>query len=246
MRYISLSGLLLVANFATAASPSTIDEVKAALASLRGDGALRGTYEVRSLETTGKETPELEVLSAQVEDGADGMAVRWDHALLRRAEDEATQAPKPDHKLVMLIQNNSATRIAAAVNYAPNLLGMLTRSRVESERDDSWQGKPARLLELAVTSPPFVGWSGIKVKENTHHVKLWLGPDRVPLAASIRHKLRASVALVFTYEQNSTQDLVFSQVANRLVVLKRREEGVRKGGGDKGSYRNAYSFTPRT
>lgn len=241
MRFLALLSLF----FAGAAGATTLDEVKSVLTGLRGDVAVRGTYEVRSIETHGKETPELETLSAQVEDGADGMAVRWDHALIRRAEEESTQSPKPDHKLVMLIQNNSATRIAAAVNYAPNLLNMLARSRVESERNDSWQGRPARLLELAVTSPPFTGWSGIKVKENTHHVKLWLGPDNVPLAASIRHKLKASVAVLFTYEQNSTQDLVFSKVANRLVVLKRHEEGVRKGGGDRGSYRNAYSFTPR-
>ncbi|HEU4850916.1 MAG TPA: hypothetical protein VFT37_02045 [Telluria sp.] len=241
MKYAALLALLV----SSTVSASTLSDLKAALGAMQGQGTLRGTYEARQSKTeeeSGK--PETTTVSAKVEDTSGELRIGWDRGLLQRAMEQSQRTPKPDTELSMAINQNSANRIAGAVNYAPRLLNIIATGQVKSERSEAWQGKPARVLEVAYT-PPIDGNSSLKVKENSHTAKLWLGADGVPLAASFSHSVRASFMVFISYEEKSTENYVFAQVANRLVALKREEQGMRKGAGQDATFRNVYTFTPQ-
>ncbi|MDC8759266.1 hypothetical protein [Janthinobacterium fluminis] len=244
MKYAAFAAFLLC----NTASATGLDDLKAALAPLQGQGVLRGTYEAREqktdLEKNGAK-PELAQVSALVEDDAGGLQIHWDRALLKRAADESRPAKgKKSDALTQAIGSSSAPRIAAAVNYAPKLLQQLASSQLKQERVDTYQGKPARLLEINFT-PPDEDNDKVKVKENTHLAQVWLGADGLPLAASVTHKVKVSFMVFLSYETTSKEELLFSAQANRLVVLRREEQGNEKGMGSEGKFSRLYTFTPK-
>lgn len=245
MKYSALLALLL----ANSAFANGLDDLRTALGTLQGQGSLRGTYEMRQQKTEleGKDRgPENASATVQLEEDANGLQIRWDRATLKRAaeEEHPPKGTKKNGALSTLVGSSSALRMANAINNAPAMLRALDGAQLKSERTDTYQGKSARLLELAlVEANP--DEERIKVKESTHTAQVWLGADNVPLAASVTHKRKASVMMFLSFEQTSKEEFVFSVVNNRLVVLKRDEQGTAKGFGSEARYRNTYTFTPK-
>jgi hypothetical protein len=244
MKYFTLLALL----FANAASANGLDDLRGALGQLQGQGTLRGTFEARSQKTEiGKgKAPEVASATAYVEEDASGFSLRWDRAVLKRAADEARppKGVKKSEALSTLIGSTSALKIANSVNFAPAMLRMLEDGQLKSERADAWQGKPARLVELSLVEPK-PDEEQVKMKESVHTAQVWLAPDGTPLAATVTHQRKASVMVFLTFEQNAKEDFVFSVAGNRLVVLKRDEQGTAKGLGSDAQYRNTYTFSPK-
>jgi hypothetical protein len=244
MKYVLLLALL-IGNTCFA---SGLDELRTLLSTLKGQGTLRGTFEARHHRSeNGKgKAPEAASVAALVEQDANGLQVRWERALLKRAGDES-QPPhggKRSEALSTLIGASSALRIEDSVSFAPAMLRMLEDGQLKSERTDTWQGKPARLLELTLVEPN-PDEEQVKMKENSHSAQIWLAADGTPFAASVTHRRKASVMVFLTFEQVAKEDFVFSVVANRLVVLKREEQGTAKGLGSDSQYRNSATFAPR-
>lgn len=236
--------VLLLSNSACA---NGLDDLKAALAPLQGQGALRGVYEAREQKTDQEKAgakPELVQLSAQVEDDATGLQLRWDRALLRRAAEEAAKGGRRNEVLTRAISANSGMRVAASVNYAPKLLQMLANCQLTLERADTWQGRPARLLELKL-APPLDSDDRIKVKESSHLAQVWLDADGTPLGATLSQKIRLSVMVFLSAERASRDELSFIVQANRLVLLRREEQGSEKNSAGESVFRNLYTFTPK-
>lgn len=239
---------LLVATLLTlagSAQANGLDDMKTALAALQGQSALRGNYDIRQTTTDlDKGTPAQTVAATvQVEEDGGALALRWDRALLKRAADEDKRPKSGDH-LSSLIAGTTATRLADVVNYAPKMLDTLAHSQFVSEKADTYQGKPARLLQLTYT-PPMEENSKVSIKENAHVAQVWIGADGVPLAVNMTHKLRGSFMMFISFEQSSRDELVFNVVNNRLVLARRDEQGTRKGAGSDATYHNVYVFTPR-
>jgi hypothetical protein len=239
---------LLVLLFANAAWANGLDDLRTALGSLQGQGAVRGTFEARQSkqETDKSKAPESANATAYVEHDGGSLTIRWERATLKRANDEANppRNGKPREMLSTLVGSSSALRIDECVNYAPGLLRELDGAQVKSERNESYQGKPARVLELSLVERA-PDDEHVNMRESVHTATLWLGQDNVPLAASVTHRRKAKVMVFLSFEQQEKEDFVFNQVANRLVVLKRDEQGTAKGLGSDAQYRNTYSFTPK-
>ncbi len=247
MKFTALFALLL----ANSAFANGLDDLKLALAPLQGQGALHGTYESKTQRTEmdGKvvKSSENGAVSAQVEDDVNGFLIRWDHALMKRAADEAKPVAKGAKKvqaLTHLIESSSAPAVAQTLNYAPKLLQYLANSQLRSERADTYQGKPARLIEVNIV-PPEEDEPKVSIKENSHVAQIWLGADGLPLSATVKHSVKASMMLVLSFEQASKEEFTFSVVANRLVIVKRDEQGSAKGFGNDSQYRNSVVFTPK-
>lgn len=244
MKYAALLAFL----FANAAWANSLDDMRNALGSLQGQGALRGTFDARQSkqEVDKDKAPETANASAIVEDDGGSLTIRWDRATLKRAAEEADppNKGKPKQMLSSVLGSSSALCIGSAVNYAPAFLRALDGAQLKSERADTFQGRPARLLELALVerNPDD---EHVSMKESVHIAKVWVGADNVPLAASITHKRKAKVLVFLSFEQQSKEDFAFSVANNRLVVLKREEQGTAKGLGSDGQYHNTYSFTPK-
>lgn len=241
MKYAALLALLLSGT----AAASTMAELKSTLAGMQGQGSLRGTFESRQTKT-GEDSPRPETItvSVKVEDAAGELRIGWDRALLQKAVEASLRSPKPDSELTMAINGNSANRISAAVNYASRLLNIVSTGQVKAERMETWQGKPARVIEVAYTAPVDAN-NSLKIKENSHTAKVWLGADGVPLGATLSHSVRASFMVFISFEEKSTESFTFSNMGNRLVALRREEQGMRKGAGQDGTFKNLYTFTPQ-
>jgi hypothetical protein len=244
MKYAALLALL----FANAAWASGLDDMRAALGTLQGQGMVRGTFEGRlSKQEADRSKPaESAIATANVEHDGGGLTIRWDRATLKRANDEANppRNAKPKEMLSTLVGSSSALRIDECVNYAPGLLRELDGAQLKAERSDTYQGKPARVLELSLVERA-PDDEHINMKESVHTATVWIGQDNLPLAATVTHRRKAKVLVFLSFEQQAKEDFVFSQVANRLVVLKRDEQGTAKGLGSDGQYHNTYSFTPK-
>jgi hypothetical protein len=239
---------LLFLLFANSAFANGLDDLRSALNTLHGQGILAGSYEVRQqkVDLDGKKPPENASATAQVVEDGTGLQLRWDRAVLKRANEDAHPAAgvKKSEALSTLIGSTSALRVAAAVNYAPALLHLLEGGQLKSERQETYQGKPARVLDLELTEAG-PDEKQVKMKESVHSAQVWIGADGAPLAATMTHRRKASVMVFLSFEQSAKEDFVFSVVANRLVVLKRDEQGTAKGLGNESRYRNTYLFTPK-
>ncbi len=241
---------LLVLLLSQAAHANGLEDLKTALATLQGTGAMRGTFDVREtrtdLDAKPAKGPESAAVSALVEEDGNGLAIRWDHGLLKKVADEA-KLPK-DKKRPMgvsdIMGQISARSVAQAVNYAPNLLQYLQNGQLRAERMDAYNGKPARLIEVLVT-PPNPDADKVKMKDNSHVARIWLSPDNLPLAATIYHTIKASFMVFLSFEQSSKEEMTFSVQANRLLVLKRDDAGKEKGPGSESEYRRQVTFIPK-
>ena len=227
-----------------------LEDMRAALALLQGQGTLRAAYEARETSTQFDakplKGPETVMAAAQVVDDPAGLEIRWDRGLLKRAADEASVAKGAKRKeaLSQLLASSSAPRLAVAVNYAPRLLQSLAISQFKSERADTYQGKPARLVELVMT-PQEEANQSVSIKDNTIEARFWLGADGVPLAAVTNHTIKAKLMVFLSYEKTTKEEFTFGVVNNRLVVLKREMQGREKGPGTENEFKNLYTMTPK-
>ncbi|MES3023314.1 MAG: hypothetical protein V4857_17255 [Pseudomonadota bacterium] len=240
--------VLIALLFANSAHATGFDDLKAALAPLQGQSTLRGTYELKEKKTDNdkKTGPETASAAVYIEDSPDGLQMRWDRALLKRATEESKGGVSITKVMPLgsLIRSVTATRMAQTVNYAQAFLQTLSMAQLKSERVEAWQGKPARLIELVINEPAAED-AKVSVKENVRIAQVWIGADGAPLAASMTRKFKAKVLVFMTIESSNKEDFVFSVVGNRLVVLKREDVGATKGPGSDMNFHNVSTFTPK-
>jgi hypothetical protein len=225
-----------------------LDDLRGALAALQGQGVLRGTYDVKS-STTDKDKAkgtESAAATAAIEEDASGIEIRWDRNLLKQAFEQANppNGAKKHEALQSLINSTSPTKLQQTLNYAPRLLAYLKGATLKGERQENYQGKPARALDI-VLQPPEVGSSQVSVKESVVTGTVWINADGMPLAASVSHKFRGSAMVFLSFEDSAKRDYVFSTVANRLVLLRYEEQGARKNPGGESTYKISSTFTPK-
>jgi hypothetical protein len=241
MRYLPLLALL----FAHGCLANGLDDLRGALGALQGKSTLRGTFDARLQSTEKGKPPEAAQARAFAEEDANSLQVQWERGLLKRANDEA-RPPKGTKKreaLSTLIGAASAVRMSNAMNYAPVFLKSLEDAQLKLEKADTWNGKPARVLELSLVEPN-PDEEHVKIKESTHTARVWTTPDGTPLGAHITHKRRASVMVLISFEQVSKENFIFGVSGDRLVVLQRDEQGTASGLGTEADYRNTYTFEP--
>jgi hypothetical protein len=101
-----------------------------------------------------------------------------------------------------------------------------------SERPDTFQGKPARLVEVRI-APEEVANEGVAVKENMIVAQFWIGANGVPLGALMTHTVKARLMVFLNYERSTRDEMIFGVAGNRLVVLKRDSQGKEQGAGER-------------
>ncbi len=222
----------------------SLEDLRMALGRMQGQGPLHGTYNVNTWSRGGKGKDIEEssgAASAWVEEGAAGLQIRLDRGLLKRAEDEieAPKGAKKQDSPTSGIDAITVLKIHRAMNFAPKLARLLATGQLKRECAESYQGKPSRLLEIQLAASA----SGEKdPKGMTYTAKVWLGADGMPLGATLTKMMKTN--LVFTsVDMTLTEEFVFSQVYNRLVVLRSEERMASKAMGVEGQQRTLATFT---
>lgn len=181
-----------------------------------------------------------------VEDGPQGLRMSWSRALMQTAVQETkAQAQDPEKKASTrrAIEGLKAVEVCNYLNGAQELLSTLEQGQVTEERNEAWQGKPARLLCLKLT-PKLSKQDQKYIKELEATAKVWIGADGVPLAAESQVKMKGRAFLVISFEQLQQETFSFARMGNRLMVMHHTKESSGSGGGEKGQTKTVLSLNP--
>lgn len=227
-----------------------LDDLRATLGHLQGPGPIHGTYEVHTWVKggSGKEVEESTgSASAWLEEDGSSLQIRWDKGLLKKMAEEEDQVKDKKAK----VQDSTATGVgaasltdmASAVDFAPKLARLLGYSQLKQERADTYQGKPAKCLDLQI-NPPRSEEDQKKMKEFSFTAQIWVGADGLPMAANFARTLKAKV-LFFSIENVRQEDCVFTLAANRLLLASREVRETNHVMGVDTQQRTIATFTVR-
>lgn len=184
--------------------------------------------------------------TTSVEDGPQGLRMSWSHALIQTAMQEAkAQAQDPEKKASTrrAIEGLKAIEVSDYLNGAQELLRTLDQGQLVEEKDEAWQGKPAKLLRFKLT-PKLSKQDQKYVKELEATAKVWIGVDGLPLAAETQMHMKGRALLVISFEQQQQQAFTFTRMGNRLVVIHHTQESSGSGGGEHGQSKTVITLNP--
>lgn len=221
-----------------------LQELRDTLGRLAGHTPLKASVHIKSEDRSsdGDETEtNTGLASVQLEDGPQGLRLIYPQAALVRAAQEGAEraanpkAPAPTANGLRALGLSEVSELARA---AATLQRELARAVFKAERNEPWQGRPARLLVFDV--PPAKKDKHVKKYEST--LEVWMAPDGTPLASRARHRIEGSAFVVISFEAQSTEEQVFAVVGERLVATQRISAQSGSGMGHKGSSRSEYTL----
>ena len=184
--------------------------------------------------------------SAWVEEGAQGLKVMWDRALLGKFGQEGRAARKdPDAKTPVTMGLNAITPrlVADRINAAESVAAELEHATFLSEKAESLHGRPARVLSFGLTAEGLRKQERKYVKEFTGTLQVWIDEAGVPLALGTKSSLKARAFLVVSFNQEQEESFEYQKVGDRLICVKSELSGSGSGAGEKGRFHHTSSFT---
>lgn len=237
--------LVLIGSLAQA---DTLSELKGLLPRLNGAEPIKATVDYQFWNRQGDDKKPVITegrATTQVEDGPQGLRMTWSRNTLQAATQEAkAKALDPEKKTPTrrALEGLKALEVSDYLNGADELLRTLEQSQLVQERLDTWEGKPAKLLQLKVT--PKLGQQERKyIKEMEATAKVWVSSEGLPLAAETEVHMKGRALLVISFEQHQKEAFQFTRAGNRLVVLRHAQESSGSGGGEKGQSKTVMSLS---
>lgn len=237
--------LLLLSLCSLSAQADTLSNLKTSLARLQADAPLRGQLQVRSENRSneGSEDAQQKQGLAQLglEDGPQGLRVVYPQVLMDKAAQEELakrrnpKAPTPTAIGLDAVDYRELRDMTRAASYLERLLAT---AQFKGEREQAWQGQPARLLsfQLPQTEP------NKYVKDFQSTLELWVSPEGVPLAARSNTRISGRAYVLISFEMFSEDEWQFAISGERLVATRRVSKGGGSGGGEKGSTSKTLSL----
>lgn len=226
-----------LALLATTAHADAIGDLRTALHALAGTKPVRAAYERRDTNVSRGRFFDGDSAAngaAVATIDADGLTVMYPRTHLEavRAQtlEEASGAKKPDRKRPRAGEA-SPMRIAELLDYAPALEAMLHDAKLLEDRAVTFRGQPARLIVVQ----PVVNVEGMKeghFKQKSDRLSIWLGADRVPLAAERVGSYTAGF-LFLHIDFTSKDSWTFAHRDDRLIVTRHDRNSATEGLGQK-------------
>jgi len=225
-----------------ACAPARADglaDLKAALARAATAGPLKAAIDVRSWHRLGEGKDAVDdngQAALQIEDGARGLSVSYPKDVLARMDGELrARAVNPNTRAPTLaaLGELSVANLQPMVSAAPGLQRSLLKAVFKSERADSHEGKPARLLnfEIPITTLSDRDRKYAKRIEATWDV--WIGEGGMPLASRLRQKIWGRAFVVVSFESSLEEDCVYGMAGDRLLMLRREVRNSAAGAGER-------------
>jgi hypothetical protein len=190
-----------------------LSDLKAALKGLPAPAKVRVKVEAESLEReSGKDTTEHR--TAVVEDGPEG---------LRVLEDSRPAAPAPTKGAAKGPGKKGSGKKSSGdfhdeLRPAEGLLEQLEKARLLEEKAETYEGRSARRLKLAMDLD-LDAEARSHLKKADYEATVWIGPDGLPLAMVHRIEIRARVLLLASVWTKVDIRRRFQRVQSRLLVL---------------------------
>lgn len=238
---------ILLLSLALPIGATGLDDLRSSLQKLQGAEPVKATLDHSFWrQTMDDKKPVISQgkVTAQLEDGPQGLKVTWGRGTLQQAAKElAAQEREPDRPAPTrtALRNVDPLEVGEALNHAEALLRDLAQAQVQEEKADTWQGKPARLLVLKLT--PKIPESQKKyLKELKVDAKVWVGADGLPLAFSSSVSYKGS-RMFISFEGGNTQELQFTRIGNRLVAVRTTSEDRNSGFGASSQTKKTTTLT---
>ena len=225
-----------------------LQELRDTLVRLAGHTPLKASVQLRS-ESRNSDGEESEasvgLATVQLEDGTQGLRLIYPQtALSRAAQENAARAanPKAPAPTATGLRSLGFSDVSELSRAAESLQRDLARAVFIAERNEPWQGRPARALVFDL--PPAKKDKYVKKHEST--MEVWLGADGVPLASRKRQRVEGSAFVVLNFELENTEEHVFAVIGERMVATQRISTHRASGAGQKGSGRVEYTLQPQS
>ena len=241
---LRLLSLLLLGTLLRA---DALGDLRDALARLDGQSPVKASVEYQFWSRQGDDKQPVVTegrAAATVEDGPQGLRMSWAPDLLKAAAREAqAQATDPEAKAPtrQALEGLRALTVRDALHGAEALLRALDQAQLVEAREDTWQGRPARLLRLKI-SPRLSRQDRKYVKEMEASAQVWVGADGLPLAAETQVHLKGRAFLVISFEQQERETFQFAHSGGRLVVVHHTKESSGSGGGERGQRKSVVTL----
>jgi hypothetical protein len=220
-----LAGLLLAGLGAALAGPLRGDEageLAAALARLQATDEIQGSLEIQlSRQSNEEHWTDRSRAVVEVEDGAQGVRVGLARAGSRQALQELrAQILDPSRRTPTYnaLQALSLNEVYGDLDCAAALAQDLSVAHQLEVKPATYQGRPARLLELAL--PPRLSDEARKhVRTAESRLSIWIGADGLPLGAEKIDHTRGRFLVLF-FENLRRQTWTFGRKGNRLFAAR--------------------------
>ncbi|HJU83484.1 MAG TPA: hypothetical protein VJ600_04685 [Holophagaceae bacterium] len=164
---------------------------------------------------------------AFIEDGPSGLRLGWSRQELEQLDAASRKGKAARNAKTQALGAFSAGKAEEVVDGARTLLEALEGATVAEDRQEAWQGHPARLLVLKL-DPHMDEGERKHIKRLDKVLKLWLGPDGVPMAAEEQLDLKGSFFLI-SFEMHRKASRSYLRAGGRLLLT--REESEESGSG---------------
>jgi hypothetical protein len=228
---------------AGAAQADGAADLKSALARLQGQGPLKAVIEAKtwSRQIDGKDTEETQGhVSVVVEEGARGLQVLYAKDLLGRLESEERNKerdPKAKTPTLSALNEVNSSALRPMISAASSLSRNLEKAQFKSEKAETYNGKPARLLNFALSIDKLSEKDRKYVKSFEGSLDVWIAEDGTPYASRLSQTLSGRAFVVVTFDAKNDDEMVYGLVGDRLVTLKRESRNTSSGMGEKGESR---------
>ncbi len=248
MKTTLLLPLLLAtsAGLCPLAASDPLDELRQTLRSAAPDGALTARVDIRSTSVNDDEgDSSAEERTATLEATLDtaGLRLSWPAAELERGRRLAAERRRnPEAPTAGGLAELDAMAAADLLDAAPGLLVTLDGATLTGSRADTWQGQPARLLDIA-PAQAMSEKDRKRVKELDDTLRIWVGGDGWPLALERTTHVKAKFMLM-SFVSDSATNTTYGRAGGRLYCATTRRDDSGEGMGQKGGTRATTTVTP--
>jgi len=231
---------LMLASFSGTAHADGLQDLKAALGRLQGQTPLKAVVEAKTWNRQG-EGKDLEethgAASVSVEEGVRGLQVLYSKEMLAKLETEERLKEKDSKAKTPTLSalnevNSSALR--PMISAAASLTRSMEKAIYKSEKLDSFNGKPARLLNFELSIDKLSEKDRKYMKKFDGNLNIWIAADGTPLASRVTQAVSGRAFVVISFEMKNEEEWIYSTLGDRLVALKKESKNSGSGMGEKG------------
>lgn len=239
---LAIAGHLLLAI--NTAHADGLSDLKAAIARLQGQTPVKAVVELKTTNVQG-EGKEREENTAQgsvlVEESDRGLQVVFSKDLLNRADNEARNKeknPKAKTPTQDAIGQYNTSTLRGLLNAAANLNRSLEKAVFKGEKQDNYNGKPARLLSFQIPLDKLEEKDRKYVKEFESNIDIWIAADGTPLASRNWQNVAGRAFVVISFNSKNEEQIGYTTVGNRLVAVRKESKSSASGAGEKGEFQS--------
>ena len=228
---------------ATLAQADGLSDLKSALGRLQGPTPVKALVDAKTWNSQG-EGKDLDETSGhasvQIEDSARGLQLLLGRDMLARMEQEERSKerdPKAKTPTLTALKEVGSDTLRPMLFAAAGLSRSIDKAVFKSETTDSYNGKPARLLNFELSVDKIPEKDRKYLKSFVGSLDVWIAEDGTPLASRMQQTIAARAYVVVSFDVKNSEETVYGLAGERLVIVKRESRNSSSGMGEKGENR---------